>query len=718
MVSVLPEVEQNTFLRISAAGYHTGLALGLRHAADPAMAARSAAWLINGKALELQVAAEAVLLGRGVNGSRTTPEPNASLTQKLRDTRLELARLILAPATPDQETARQKQRRQLFDRQRDLVKQLATGQFALEEDPWIELAEVRKRLPDHTVFIDLARFEVRDFTAMSGQPKLLPAHYAAWITPVRGNVQVIDLGPAEAIDTAVHKARLALRAAAAGLREKAKPRDDSALRQPLDDLARLVLHPLLPHIDKAERWIICPDGNLFLVPWAALSLANGHPAIEGHAISCVTSGRDLVAVKSPAQVSAPLVLANPDVEQQDKLMAALLPAVRRYAGADPSPPTPLPQGERGEKAPSPPTPLPQGERGGKAPSPPTALPQGERGEKVPGEAMAAAFQAAHGPRVVVLTAPGYFLADQQIDPRERVRLAGMEQPRQVLNLENPLLRFGLVLAGTSAKPARDGQDAGLLMGSQIVAGDLRGTELVVLPVTETGPGEAPSGEAVAGLRQAFQFAGAGTLLAALWPAPEGAEVLTGFLDNLSRGQRMADALRNAQLSAIKSGTSANCATNVLSWTGFTLTGMAAVAPALTAADLEPLGSSEACNERGLKWLKQGRSNLAVADFEAALKLDPKFARAYHNLSMVYRERDELDRALEYADKAVALDPNAAHCRHRALLFRLRADYVKSLADLDKAVAADDKDVNILLERAFVQRTLGHLEEAAADCDRP
>ncbi len=347
-----------------------------------------------------------------------------------------------------------------------------------------------------------------------------PAHYAAWITPARGNVQVIDLGPAEAIDTAVHKARLALRAAA-GLREKAKPRDDSALRQPLDDLARLVLHPLLPHIDKTERWIICPDGNLFLVPWAALSLANGHPAIEGHAISCVTSGRDLVAVKSPAQVSAPLVLANPDVEQQDKLMAALLPAVRRYSGADPSPPT--------------------------------SLPQGQRGEKVPGEALAAAFQAAHGPRVVVLTAPGYFLADQQIDPRERVRLAGMEQPRQVLNLENPLLRFGLVLAGTSAKPARDGQDAGLLMGSQIVAGDLRGTELVVLPATETGPGEAPSGEAVAGMRQVFQFAGAGTVLAALWPAPEGAEVLTGFLDNLSRGQGMADALRNAQLTAIKPG---------------------------------------------------------------------------------------------------------------------------------------------------------------------
>ena len=197
---------------------------------------------------------------------------------------------------------------------------------SLEEDPWIELAEVRKRLPDNSVFIDLARFEVRDFRAMSGQPKLQPAHYAAWITPARGNVQVIDLGPAEAIDTAVHKvtARSPRRRRPAG---KSQTAGRHRPRQPLDDLARLVLHPLLPHIDKTERRIICPDGNLFLVPWAALSLANGHPAIEGHAISCVTSGkRPGRASSPPPHVSAPLVLANPDVEQQDKLMAALLPA--------------------------------------------------------------------------------------------------------------------------------------------------------------------------------------------------------------------------------------------------------------------------------------------------------------------------------------------------------------------------------------------------------
>src|SRR5262249_15967057 len=48
----------------------------------------------------------------------------------------------------------------------------------------------------------------------------------------------------------------------------------------------------------------------------------------------------------------------------------------------PTPPTPLPRGERGANRPSPPTPLPRGERGANRPSPPTPLPRsGGEGER-------------------------------------------------------------------------------------------------------------------------------------------------------------------------------------------------------------------------------------------------------------------------------------------------------------------------------------------------
>jgi hypothetical protein len=51
-------------------------------------------------------------------------------------------------------------------------------------------------------------------------------------------------------------------------------------RKPLDALSRLVLHPLLKHVNASRSWIICPDGNLWLVPWETLTLPDGTYAIE------------------------------------------------------------------------------------------------------------------------------------------------------------------------------------------------------------------------------------------------------------------------------------------------------------------------------------------------------------------------------------------------------------------------------------------------------
>jgi CHAT domain-containing protein/Tfp pilus assembly protein PilF len=568
-LSALPEAEQLAYLRKNdEAGFHFSLSVGWHRRRQADLAGQSAAWLLNGKGVAHQALAERTLLTRDSTDPRLR-----DASRQLVAVRQRLAALTLAPCQPGEEADQRRQLARLAEQEQELSRRQARarGQTGREQE-WIELRDVRRALSPDAVLIELARFRLIDFKAGAGERKQPRPRYAAWIIPAlgRGEVRLVDLGPAEKIDEAVQAARRTLRRAARDIRQRGEPEAERELRRPLEALARLVLHPLTAHAGQARRWVLSPDASLWLVPWAALPLPDGRYAIEKYRLHYVVSGRDLVTGSPTGEAGPPVILADPDYDSTPRALRAEpakssgLPRLR-----SPGPTSRLSRARR----------LPGTAAEARAIGPRLERYCGRRPlVHLDRHATEAAVKAVRRPRVLVLSTHGFFLADQEVPASDH---GGMEGKRAVLTtagglIENPLLRCGLLLAGCNrrAETLKATGDDGVLTGLEIVGCDLRGCELVVLSACDTGLGAVRNGEGVAGLRQAFQLAGARAVLATLWQIPdrETARLMRDFFARLAGGQGKAEALRQAQLALLKARRARHKAAHPFFWAAFTLTG--------------------------------------------------------------------------------------------------------------------------------------------------
>lgn len=548
----LSEAQQQDFLAHDFATVYT-TALSLPVAADDQQAADiSAEWVLNAKNLAVVALAERTRLARDASDPRL-----AETLTALAQARQELATLTLRP--PPEAAAQEAHRERvakLAEEETRLAKQLGRLQGnEVDEARWIPLAEVRAAIPDNAVLIEIARFDLYYFLQQhSGEP-----HYVAWVIPPAAAaqpVQVVDLGPADEIDAAVSGFQAALQKTGEVFVVEGEAAAERALASPLKQLSRLVLDPLQRHLQQQKRWLISPDAALWLMPWEALPVSAGRYAIEDHAVSYLISGRDLLSHDRSPHRTPGLIVADPDFDGSTGTTGSAQPqqtALRTRSG--------MPGrwerlfGTANEARDVLPLVAAYLHR-------PPAFWQRE-------SAVESVVKQADRPQVAVLCTHGFFLPEPKESGSEAAPAA------KEAAVPNPLLRCGLIFAGANhLTAAAPGSDDGVLTGMEIVGCDFRGTELVVLSACETGLGDVRNGQGVAGLRQAFQLAGAQAVVSSLWKVPdaETAELMQSFWRRLAAGDSRSAALHGAKLEMIERRRAAGSAAHPYFWAAFTVTG--------------------------------------------------------------------------------------------------------------------------------------------------
>ncbi len=598
ILRVLPGLSSTEQMRFLNRDFYVKLHGSLNHARNNPdrvdLVQQAAAWWINGKAVAQESLAIHNRLARDNDGNK-----NFELLLKVRQ-ELAASTMILA----DQSHLFNQQRRiqELVAMERAAIKKLVGSQLNGEpSNAWISPLQVKQSLPANVALIDLVRLQRHEQLDLNSTKTWGMPDYYAFITVRDENkpTRMILLGDAQEIDDLVKQIRTAVNSGAGSEGSVAKLGEEAAaleVRRIYGKLADKIWPPIAAEIGDVNQLIISPDSLLWLLPWNALPIASDHEEylIEKYAIRFVVSPRDLIHPSSSMRNTPPVIVADPQfetredtkaIEENRKRFAGAEQMLKNIAGYD-STSIPLVRGYHSESL------LP-----GVQSLPNTAIEASvvqPSVEELTGVKPIVYQQEAAteqnlkkvvGPRVLSLATHGFFLANEQTASQESTSSQAPSSEAAVSGKsdswgkmkplsDNPLLHCGLLLNGCNNPRLPQYQDDGILTGLEIIGIDLRGTELVVLSACETGLGTVNNGDGVAGLRQAFQLAGAQSVVATLWQVPDrdSALLMNSFFDNLADGQSKANALRIAQVERIQKRRERYGAAHPYFWSAYTLTG--------------------------------------------------------------------------------------------------------------------------------------------------
>ncbi|MFY0566887.1 tetratricopeptide repeat protein [Archangium lansingense] len=402
---------------------------------------------------------------------------------------------------------------------------------------------VAASLPKDGALVEFVAYEDSPLLAHPGGPSAkLPVQlrYLALVLLPNATTRAVELGPAEPIDLAASRLRNAL------------ANRDASFQATAQELHQLAFQPLLPLLGNTRRLFLSPDGQLGLVPFAALHDGRGF-LLDSFDFLYLTSGRELLPrPQESVPSSSVVVLADPDFTAAPRAApSASSPtltepsdALKRFFST-----------QRAVVSLSGLVPLPGTRQ--EAESIQRLLPQAQL--FLGAEATKERLLSLSTPGLLHLATHGFFLGDSPA-PTPGSRAVGhfgaVADNPQAQRPEEPLLRSGLAFAGASApapdasSPSEPRPDTALVTALELAGLDLWGTQLVVLSACDTGRGDVHLGQGVYGLRRALVVAGAETVVMSLWKVNDDSTrlLMDTYYLNLVAGHGRASALREAMRS--------------------------------------------------------------------------------------------------------------------------------------------------------------------------
>jgi tetratricopeptide (TPR) repeat protein len=127
---------------------------------------------------------------------------------------------------------------------------------------------------------------------------------------------------------------------------------------------------------------------------------------------------------------------------------------------------------------------------------------------------------------------------------------------------------------------------------------------------------------------------------------------------------------------------------------------------------------DAYYNRGAAKIEKGDLDGAIADYNRAIELNPKDARAYYNRGIAKRAKGDLDGAIADFSRAIELDPKYAIAyNNRGIAKDDKGDLDGAIADYNRAIELDPKHAVAYNNRGFDKEARGDLDGAIADYNR-